>query len=130
MIRKNLYSIICAILVWLMGVSFYLLSFFVPVLEDVELQSNLVLVLAVIPSSYLGTWLFYKKEFIKPSTLGLRFVLIAAFLDALITVPVFIIPEGGSHASFFSDPMFYTIAVELYFLVMYFGKHLTKTAKA
>ncbi|MDT0557161.1 DUF5367 family protein [Ichthyenterobacterium sp. W332] len=125
MISKNLFSIACGILVWILGVSFYLLSFYVPILENPELQSNIALALGIIPSSYIGTYLFYTKSYIKPSKLGLTFVMVATLLDVIITVPVFIIPNGGSYSEFFGDPMFYTIVVEFYFIVYYFGKHLT-----
>lgn len=126
---KKLYSIVCAMLVWLLGVSFYLSSFYVPVLENTELQSNITLALAIIPSSCLGTYLFYKKSYIKPTALALTFVIVAIVLDVLITVPVFIIPNGGSYSDFFGDPMFYTLVVEFYFIVLYFGKYLTKKIK-
>ncbi|PIA77673.1 hypothetical protein BFR04_09555 [Gaetbulibacter sp. 4G1] len=126
MISKTLFSIVCAILVWILGVSFYLLSFYVPILENPELQSNIVLVIAIIPSACLGTYLFYKKSYMKPSALALTFIIVATILDALITVPVFVIPNGGSYSEFFGDPMFYTIVVELYFIVLYYGNHLTK----
>ena len=126
---KKLYSIVCAMLVWLLGVSFYLLSFYVPVLENTELQSNITLALAIIPSSCLGTYLFYKKSYIKPTALAFTFVIMAIVLDVLITVPVFIIPNGGSYSDFFGDPMFYTLVVEFYFIVLYFGKYLTKKIK-
>lgn len=125
MIRKNLFSIVCGMLVWILGVSFYLLSFYASILENPELQSNIVLALGIIPSAYLGTYLFYTKSYIKPSVLGLTFVIVATLLDVIITVPVFIIPNGGSYSEFFRDPMFYTIVVEFYFIVFYFGNHLT-----
>jgi hypothetical protein len=129
MMSKKLYSIVCAMLVWLLGVSFYLLSFYVPVLENTKLQSNITLALAIIPSSCIGTYLFYKKSYIKPTALALTFVIMAIVLDVLITVPVFIIPNGGSYSDFFGDPMFYTLVVEFYFIVLYFGKYLTKKIK-
>ena len=125
MISKNLFSIVCGIFVWILGVSFYILSFYVPILENPELQSNVVLVLGIVPSACLGTYLFYTKSYIKPSALGLTFVIVATLLDVIITVPVFIIPNGGSYSEFFGDPMFYTIVVEFYFIVFYFGNHLT-----
>ncbi|MCA0931317.1 DUF5367 family protein [Lutimonas saemankumensis] len=130
MISKKLYSIVCAILVWILGVGFYLLSFYVPVLENPELQSNIVLALAIIPSSCLGTYLFYKKGYLKPASLALTFITVAIVLDMLITVPVFVIPNGGSYSSFFGDPMFYTLVVEFYFIVLYYGNYLTKTVEA
>ena len=130
MINKNLYSIVCAILVWILGVSFYLVSFFTPVLENSDLQSNIVIALAIIPSASLGTYLFYKKSYRKPSIVALTFIGVSVVLDSLITVPLVIIPDGGSYSTFFGDPMFYTLIVEFYFIVLYYGNYLTKNVKA
>jgi uncharacterized membrane protein len=130
MISKNLFSILCAILVWVLGVGFYLFSYYIPFLENPELQSNIILALGIIPSACLGTYLFYRNHYMKPSALAITFVIVATVLDVLITVPAFIIPYGGSYSKFFGDPMFYTIVVEFYFIVLYFGTHLTKKIKA
>lgn len=130
MISKKLFSIICGIFVWILGVCFYLLSFSVTLLENPELQANIILALGIMPSACLGTYLFYKKSNIKPAILALTFVIVAALLDILITVPVFIIPNGGSYSEFFGDPIFYAIAVEFYFIVVYFGNYLTHKIKA
>ena len=130
MIRKKIVSVLFAMLVWTLGVSFYLLSFYVPVLENPELQSNIVLAATIIPSACIGTYLFYRNSYIRPAALALTFVIVATILDVLVTVPVFMIPNGGSYSTFFGDPMFYIIAVELYFVVVYYGNHLTNTANA
>ncbi|WP_025743118.1 hypothetical protein [Aquimarina pacifica] len=126
MISKRLFSILCAILVWALGLSFYLLSFYIPILENPEQQSNIVIALTIIPSACFGTYLFYANGFMKPSMLALTFVIMAIILDALITVPVCIIPNGGSYSQFFGDPVFYTIIVEYYFVVLYCGNHIIK----
>lgn len=125
MISKKIFSILCAILIWILGVSFYLVSYNVPILENPEQQSNIVLALAIIPSACLGTFLFYKYRYMKPSSLALTFIIVATILDVLITVPVFVIPNGGSYSGFFGDPMFYTIVVEFYFIALYYGNHLS-----
>ncbi|WP_281989832.1 DUF5367 family protein [Aquimarina aggregata] len=129
MMTNRLLSIVCAILVWVLGVSFYLASFYITILDNLERQANIIVALAIIPSACLGTYLFYKKGQMKPTHLALIFVITAAVLDALITVPIFVIPEDGSYSTFFGDPMFYTIIVEFYFIVVYFGKHLTQNIK-
>ena len=129
MIKKILYSIVCGILVWVLGVSFYLLSFYLPVLENSELQSNIVLAVAIIPCGSLGTYLFYKKSYRKSSILALIFIAVSIVLDSLITVPLFIIPDGGSFSTFFGEPMFYILVVEFYFIVQYFGNYLIKRDK-
>lgn len=130
MINNRLLSLLYAVLVWILGVIFYLGSFYIQILENPELQANIVIALGIIPSACLGTYLFYKNSYMNPSTLALTFIIVAALLDVLITVPVFIIPNCGSYSEFFGDPMFYTILVEFYFIVLYFGNHLTKKLKA
>ena len=129
MVSKNLFSIVCGMLIWILVVSFYLLSFSIPVLENSDLQSNIILALAIIPSASLGTYLFYKKHFMQPSILALTFIAVSIVLDSLVSVPLFIIPDGGSYATFFGDPMFYILVVEFYFIVLYFGNYLMKKTK-
>lgn len=104
-------AIVAALIVWLLGVSAYTLSFFFSFMADPELQANIVLVVALIPCAWLGAYFYYKNG---AQTHGLRLgtsmFAIAMFLDALITVPVFILPQGGSYVSFFTDPGFWFIA--------------------
>ncbi|MGC6432183.1 MAG: hypothetical protein ACON5F_14150 [Jejuia sp.] len=130
MINTISFSIVYAVLVWILGVCSYLISFYIPVLENQDLQANIVLALALIPSTCLGTYLFYKKSYLKPAVLALIFIIVITILDACITVPVFLIPNGGSYSEFFGDPKFYVIALELYLVVLYFGNYLTHKAKA
>lgn len=127
--KNRLLSILYGILVWVIGVSFYLTSFYIQMIENPDLQANIVLVFGILPSTFLGTYLFYKNGVMKPSSLALTFMSIAAVLDALITLPVFVIPAGGSYSDFFSNPMFYFIMVEFYLIVTLFGNHLTKNLK-
>lgn len=122
--KNRISSILHAILVWVLGVSFYLGSYYVPILENQEQQANIVLAIGIIPSALLATYLYYRKRKMKPAVLALTFVSIAVLLDVLITVPVFVIPAGSSYSEFFQNPMFYTIVVEFYFMVFFFGNHL------
>lgn len=125
-----LFSIICAAVVWILGVSIYLLSYYFPILEDPELQANGLLLMGIIPSAWLGTYLFYRKGSMAPSALALTFIIVAAVLDAIITVPQFIIPYGGTYSEFFGDPKFYVIVVVYYLTVFFSGNHSTKKVKA
>ncbi len=126
MIRKFIFSIACAILIWILGVCSYLLSFDVPILDDTDLQANMVLALMLIPSACLGTYLFYRRSYLKPYVLAMLSVFVIVILDACFTVPVFLIPIGIGYSEFFSDPKFYAIAIELFLIITLFGKHLTK----
>ncbi|WP_298758310.1 DUF5367 family protein [uncultured Psychroserpens sp.] len=111
---KTIKAIIIGIGIWILAVSFYTLSFQFQIFEDANQQANMVLFSIVIPLVWLGSFLYYKKgSKIHGYFVGQIFLLVAAFLDALITVPFFVIPNGGSHYSFFTDFGFWTIALEI-----------------
>ena len=46
----------------------------------------------------------------------------AIVLDAIITVPVFIMPNGGNYLSFFGDPGFWLIGFEYVAVVAAYWK--------
>ncbi|MGB5203272.1 MAG: DUF5367 family protein [Eudoraea sp.] len=111
-------ALIAAAIVWTLGVTAYILSDFVKIVDNPDLQANVVLTLALIPSAILGTKFYYKNgAHTNGFKLGVFMFLIAICLDAIITVPVFIIPAGGDHHSFFSDPGLWFIGLE-YILVV------------
>lgn len=99
--------------VYVIGILAFVGSYFVPILDDPDYQANLVLMVAIIPAAYLGAHLYYRKGHGTNGFLvgGVMF-LGAMVLDALITVPLFIIPNGGNHLAFFGDPGFWLIGVE------------------
>ena len=106
-------AMLSAAIVWTLGVMFYVGSFLIVLMEDPELQANLVLMVAVVPIGVFGAYFYYRKgDKTNGFKLGIFMFIIAIALDALITVPFFIIPEGGSHITFFTDPGFWLIAVE------------------
>ena len=130
MIHNNTRAILTAIMVWIVGVTAFLLSYSFPFLSNPAMQANITLVLAIIPSVCFGTYVFYKKGKTSPSNLALIFMSTAAILDLLVTVPIFIIPAGGSYTEFFTDPMFYIIMVEFYCITTYFGNYFIKKQQA
>lgn len=110
------------VLIWVLGVSSYVLSYSIPIIEDAELQANLSLSLAVLPLVWFGTrWYFTKDVTTKGFFVGLAFFGIAAFLDALFTVPFLVLPVGGSYQEFFSAPGFWIIAVEFVLVASVYG---------
>ena len=110
---KLLKTISIGIIIWILGVSIYTISFYIPILEDSELQANIFLSLGILPILWLGTKLYYRnKSNTKGYLLGLAFFLIATILDALITVPVLMAPYGGTHYSFFTAIGFWLIGLE------------------
>tara|TARA_A100000171_G_C2129327_1_gene145628 strand:- start:1210 stop:1611 length:402 start_codon:yes stop_codon:yes gene_type:complete len=106
-------ALLIGIAIWIIAILFYSISYYVPVLENAETQANLVLFAVVIPLVWWGCSFYYKKEKDTHGYLvGQTLLLTAVVLDAMITVPFFIIPTGGSHYSFFTSLGFWIIAAE------------------
>lgn len=123
-------AVISALLIYVLGVSAFVISYFVPVLEDPDRQANMVLMIVMIPIASFGAYLYYRRGHDTHGiVLGAFLFLLAIFLDALITVPLFIIPAGGDHASFFTDPGFWLIGLE-YITVVAAYWQIDKTLKA
>jgi hypothetical protein len=123
---KNLnikHAAISAIVVYIIGILAFVGSFFLPIMNDPELQANLVLVIVLIPAAYLGAHIYYQKNHSTHGfVLGIAMFFSAIILDATITVPLFIIPNGGSHLSFFGDPGFWLIGLEYILVVLAYWK--------
>ncbi|WP_345275363.1 DUF5367 family protein [Litoribaculum gwangyangense] len=116
------------IIIWILGVSIYIISFYIPILEDPELQANIFLSLGILPIVWFGTKLYYrKKSTTKGYWLGLAFFLIAAAMDALITVPYLIAPYGGTHYSFFTAISFWLIGIEFIIMTTVYWYNVVKS---
>ncbi|SHJ66122.1 DUF5367 family protein [Pseudozobellia thermophila] len=110
---KQLRAIGIGVIIWIIGVSLYTLSFYIQVLQNAEQQANMLLFISVIPLVWYGARLYYKKETNTHGYwVGQTFFLTATALDAIITVPVFVIPNGGSYYQFFTDLGFWLIGFE------------------
>ncbi|MFD0760896.1 DUF5367 family protein [Lutibacter aestuarii] len=110
---KYLRAISIGIIIWILGVSVFTLSSNIFILENAEQQANMLLFISVIPLVWFGAKQYYKKETNTHGYwVGQTFFLTATVLDALITVPVFIIPNGGSYHQFFTDVGFWFIGLE------------------
>ena len=122
-------ALIASLIAYTLGVSAFLGSFFVPVMSNPEAQANLVLGIAIIPAAMLAASFYYRKVKATNSfILGAFLFFITIILDALITVPVFVIPAGGNHISFFSDPGFWIIGLE-YILAVVIYRRINKAIK-
>lgn len=114
-------AILIGIIIWVLGVSVYMISFYLPLLEDKELQANIILFMTVIPLVWYGSAFYYKKEKdIHGFRIGLIFLAVSVVLDALITVPVFMKPNGVTHLMFFTDLGFWGVALVFQIVVVFY----------
>jgi hypothetical protein len=112
-------AIVIGIFIWILASSFYTASYYLPFLENLEMQANLVLAIAIIPNAWLGARVFYSTgSRMHGFSLASIILFIAIALDVMITVPFIIVPQGGSYRKFFGAPAFWLIALE-YFLVVF-----------
>lgn len=104
---------LATIIVWTLGVTAFMTSYYIPLMDDLDAQANWVLSIALLPATVIGARYYYLKG---NSTNGLLvgacMFLLTVFLDASITVPIFIYPIGGDHISFFCDPGFWILGLE------------------
>lgn len=131
---KTKRAILIGIAIWILAVLVYTTSFYFPILVDTNTQANSLLFLAVMPIVWLGCHYYYKKDtHTHGIVVGQTMLLTSVALDALITVPLFEIPNGGNHYSFFTAPEFWIIAFEfllvaaLYWYIRVYPK--TNTSK-
>ncbi len=120
-------AIIAGCITWITGVTLYTISLYTPIMENMELQNNLVLILGIIPCAILGAHFYYRNlNETNGFKLGIIMFSVAIVLDAVITVPVFIIPEGGNYITFFGDFMFWLIGIEYVLVVGVFSRFSLK----
>lgn len=118
-------ALLSSLIVYVLGILAFLSSFYVELMSDPELQANLVLSIVIIPAAILGAKFYYRRQNgTNGFTLGSIMFLSAMILDAIITVPLFVIPAGGNHLSFFTDPGFWMIAVIYIGTVVIYSKVL------
>jgi len=108
-----------ALIIWVMGVSAFVGSFYFPLMDNADEQANWFLSIVLIPAILIGVY-FYNKNGLRTSGLhlGAYMFLLTIFLDAMLTVPIFIIPTGGDHLSFFGDPGFWVLGIAYILLVV------------
>lgn len=110
---KTKRAILTGIFIWIIAISFYYISSNVTFFEDVENLPNTVLFISIMPLVWFGSSYYYKKDTKTHGFMvGQTMLLTAVALDAMITVPLFIIPNGGSYYTFFTDLGFWIIAFE------------------
>ncbi|OEK06504.1 DUF5367 family protein [Roseivirga misakiensis] len=108
-----------ALIIWGIGVSAFVGSYNFTILNNANEQANLFLIIALIPAIIIGVY-FYNKKGTQTNGLPLAvyMFLVTILLDSVITVPLFIIPAGGDHLSFFLDPGFWILGIEYIILVI------------
>lgn len=95
-------AVLIGMLLWALIFVEWSIIMFAPVLKDLGNIQYLIHYTALIPIVLLGTSLYYKgKDKTNGFLLGLVMLAAGVALDAIITVPIFTIPQGVGYTKFF-----------------------------
>lgn len=109
---KKIRIILVGSLVWLMVFITFTFLGFIPGVKDSQTQQGIIVGVFIIPIAYLGAFLYYKKgDKTNGFLIGLITSCIALILDAIITVPLVMIPNNGSYYSFFTNPVLWILVL-------------------
>lgn len=110
-----------------MGVLLWLLIFLEISLTMIGLKLSEITVwiihyIFLIPAAILCAWLYYRSDDkLNGFTLGLLMVIVGIALDMITTVPYFVIPQGGSYLTYFSNYYMLIGFVELIIITGIYG---------
>ena len=114
-------------LIWALIFVEWSIMVFAPMLKDMENLQWAISYILLIPIVIFGASLYYKSgDKVNGFILGSVMLATGLILDAIITVPFFIEPQGGSYTSFFLTATAITGYAEL---ILIAGVYWTKKVK-
>lgn len=110
---KIIRAILSGSIVWILVFSLFTLLSFVPIAKDSQVLQSIIVALFIIPFAYWGAKIYYKKgSTTNGLIIGLIMVTTALILDAIITVPLVVIPHnGGDYFTFFTSTILWILVV-------------------
>jgi len=114
-------AILAGALVWVFVFISFMVLAYVPIIKDSMNQQSLIMSILIIPFALLGASTYYKNGYKDNGfIIGIIMVVTALTLDALITVPLVFMPNGGSYQSFYTYPLLWLlVAVNLATVYVY-----------
>lgn len=120
---KLLKASLLGLLLWFSIFLLFTVFSFIPSLKAATIIQYVILYIYIVPIVYLIGRYYYKAKINFNAWLfGIILVVTGLFLDAIITVPLVIIPEGGSYIAFFTDPFLWILIAEVIGLSIVFYK--------
>jgi len=99
---KILRAILIGALLWALIFIEWSIIMFAPILKDLGSWQYLIHYIVLIPIVIFGAYYYYQsKDKVNGFVLGLVMLLVGIVLDAIITVPLFTIPQGTGYLEFF-----------------------------
>lgn len=105
-------AILAGALVWVFVFTSFVILGFLPIIKDSQNLQALLVCVFIIPFTIFVASIYYKNGNNNNGfVVGLKMVVTALILDALITVPFVVIPDGGSYCSFFTYPLLWVLVI-------------------
>ncbi len=124
-------AIFSGVISWLLTLSSFMLMELIPTLRDSDLLQNLLVLVLLIPIIIIGLRFYHRKgSKNRGAILGVVMAVVALTLDAVLTVPLIIIPEGGDYMSFFTNPFLGLMFIEFVGIAHFYGVVKVRRAHA
>lgn len=118
-----------SILVWVLIFCLFTLMSFLPTINNSTILQGLFIGVFLIPCALLGAYIYYRTgSKLNGFRIGIFMAAIALILDALITVPLVVIPHQGSYFEFYTDPLLWFLIVEYITIIFVYQKVRIKEA--
>lgn len=103
---KPVKAILYGALIWAIMFVLWSIMLFTPIIKDIEILQYILGYIVLIVAVVFTTKLYYKsKDKTNGFLIGLIFAVVGIILDAIITVPLFTIPQGTGYVDFFLNPL-------------------------
>ena len=105
-------ALIVSIVLWMIGALVFSIASMLPFIQEVPNGASWILAVLLIPLAIIGSRFYYHRgRKVHGVLLGLFMLSVSILMDALITVPMVILPSGGSYHSFFMDLGFWSVGM-------------------
>jgi hypothetical protein len=109
------------ILLWILIFVEWSILIFLPVIKDSLTSQWAIHYVMIVVWALLGAHLYYKsKDKTSGFAVGAIFLLVGVILDMIITMPLFIIPQGRTYLDFFLDWQMWIGYIELIAVVGFY----------
>lgn len=105
--------IITGLMMWVLILTVFIVLLMLPITKDSPALQNTVLCVLVAPIALLGAKLYYQSNDQSSGIqVGIALVAVSLIMDAIITTPFIIIPQGGSYLEFYTSGILWLVVAE------------------
>jgi hypothetical protein len=105
--------IITGLVMWVLILTVFIALLMLPITQGSPVLQNTVLFVLVAPIALLGAKLYYQSNDQSSGIqVGIALVAVSLIMDAIVTTPFIIIPQGGSYLEFYTSGILWLVVAE------------------